>query len=330
MLGSLRPLTITHVDTEMAWRGGQQSLLTLVRGLRERGHKQTIVTPARSALAAEALAQGFTIATKVPREGDIVHAHSGKAQNLAVRATLGSNIIRVITRHVAFEPRNQFFHWLKYAKSANGVIAVSDAVRDGLIRSGVPSDHIQVIHTGVAIPAEIHHTEHEGFTVGHMGAFTDEKGQRVLVEAAGLVPQAKFLLAGEGPLREALMKEAPSNVEFPGFVADLDQFFASLDLFVMPSLSEAWGLAALEAMARGVPVIASDIQGLKEFVDWLVPPNDPAGLARAIESAIHKPLHELGAAARTRASQFSIAKMVDETEGFYARLLTEPRLPATP
>lgn len=321
MLGSLRTFTITHVDTEMAWRGGQQSLMTLARGLRDRGHKQTIVTPARSALAAQALAEGFTIAAKVPREGDIVHAHSGKAQNLAVRATLGSNIIRVITRHVAFEPRNQFFHWLKYAKSAHGVIAVSDAVRDGLIRSGVPAEHIQVIHTGVAIPAEIHRTEHEGFTVGHMGAFTEEKGQRVLVEAARLVPQAKFILAGDGRLREALIKNAPANVAFPGFLPDLDQFFASLDLFVMPSLSEAWGLAALEAMARGVPVIASDIQGLKEFVDSLVPPNDPAALAQAIQSVTQQDLRELGAAARTRASQFSIAKMIDETERFYARLL---------
>jgi glycosyltransferase involved in cell wall biosynthesis len=321
MLGSLRTFTITHVDTEMAWRGGQQSLLTLARGLRERGHRQTIVTPEGSALAAKAHAEGFAIAIRVPREGDIVHAHSGRAQNLSIRATLGSNIIRVITRHVAFKPTNQLFHWLKYAKSAHGVIAVSDAVRDGLIHNGVPADHIQVIHSGIAIPAEVHHTPHEGFIVGHMGAFTEEKGQRVLVEVAQLVAGAKFILAGEGPLRDALMKDAPSNVEFPGFVADLDAFFSILDLFVMPSLSEAWGLAALEAMAREVPVIASDIQGLKEFVDSLVPTGDAAALAAAIESAMQKDLRELGAAARIRASQFSISRMVQETERFYAKLL---------
>jgi glycosyltransferase involved in cell wall biosynthesis len=324
MLGSLRTFLITHVDTEIAWRGGQQSLMTLARGLRDRGHQQTIVTPEGSALAAEAFAQGFPIAAKVPREGDIVHAHSGKAQNLAIRATLGSNIIRVITRHVAFEPRNQFLHWLKYAKSAHGVIAVSDAVRDGLIRSGIPAEHVKVIHTGIAIPPEIHHTPQEGFTVGHMGAFTEEKGQDVLVEAARLVPPARFILAGDGPLRATLMKDAPPNVEFPGFVDDLDAFFASLDLFVMPSRSEAWGLAALEAMAREVPVVASDIQGLREFVEWLVPANDAQALAQAVESAMHKPLHDLGAAARTRASQFSINEMIDETERFYARLLAAP------
>jgi glycosyltransferase involved in cell wall biosynthesis len=314
-------LAITHIDTEKSWRGGQQSLLTLARGLRERGHRQTIVTPEGSALDEKAHAEGFTIARKIPRQGDIVHAHSGRAQNLALRATLGSNITRVITRHVAFEPRNKFLHWLKYAKSAHGVIAVSNAVRDSLIRSGIPATHIEVIHTGIAIPAEFHRTEHEGFVIGHMGAFTEEKGQDVLVAAARLVPQARFILAGEGPLREPLMKDAPANVEFPGFVNDLDAFFANLDIFVMPSRSEAWGLAALEAMARGIPVIASDIQGLKEFVDSLVPPNDPAALARAIQSAMHADLPEASAAARTRASQFSVEKMIDQTERFYAQLL---------
>jgi glycosyltransferase involved in cell wall biosynthesis len=321
MLGSLRTFTITHVDTETSWRGGQQSLLTLARGLRERGHRQVIVTPENSALGAKALAERFAVTTRVPREGDIVHAHSGRAQNLSIRATLGSKIVRVITRHVAFEPRNQFLHWLKYAKSAHGVIAVSDAVRDGLIRSGVPANQVQVIHTGIEIPAYVHHTPHEGFVVGHMGAFTEEKGQRVLIDAARMVPDAKFILAGEGPLREALMKQALPNVEFPGFVSDPDAFFARLDLFAMPSRSEAWGLAALEAMAREVPVIASNIEGLKEFVDWLVPADDPAALARAIEQTMNADLLKLGQASRERAAQFSINKMIEETERFYAKLL---------
>jgi glycosyltransferase involved in cell wall biosynthesis len=322
MLGSLHPFTITHVDTESGWRGGQQSLLTLARGLRERGHQQTIVTPEGSALAQRAQSEDFPISTKIPREGDIVHAHSGKAQNLSIRATLGSNIIRVITRHVAFEPRNQLLHWLKYAKSAHGVIAVSEAVRDSLIRSGVPATHIEVIHTGIAMPVQFHRTQHEGFVIGHMGAFTAEKGQDVLVEAARLVPRAQFILAGVGPLRESLMKAAPANVEFPGFIDDLDAFFATLDLFVMPSRSEGWGLAALEAMARGIPVVASDIQGLREFVDSLVPANDSAALARAIEAAMQMDLHQLSLAARTRASQFSIEKMAEQTEQFYAKLIT--------
>jgi glycosyltransferase involved in cell wall biosynthesis len=154
-----------------------------------------------------------------------------------------------------------------------------------------------------------------------MGAFTEEKGQRVLVDAARLIPDTKFVLAGEGLLREVLMKDAPTNVDFPGFIEDLDSFFATLDLFAMPSRSEAWGLAALEAMARGVPVIASNIQGLKEFVDWRVPAGDAAALARAIESAMHKDLRQLGEAARTRSLQFSTSKMAEETERFYTKLL---------
>jgi len=111
-------------------------------------------------------------------------------------------------------------------------------------------------------------------------------------------------------------------VTFPGFISDQAAFFAGIDLFVMPSRSEAWGLAALEAMAHGIPVIASNIQGLAEIVTpgsgCLVPVGDPAALASAIQGA--GDLEKLGKAARTRAAQFTTAKMARETETFYSRM----------
>ena len=119
-----------------------------------------------------------------------------------------------------------------------------------------------------------------------MGAFTKEKGQDVAMAAAALLresmPYARFILAGDGTLLNDLRRRAPENVVFPGFLSDHAAFFAALDLFIMPSRSEAWGMAALEAMAHGVPVIASDVGGLPEIVEpgnggWLVPPGDPAG-----------------------------------------------------
>ncbi len=170
-------MKITHVDTEMAWRGGQQSLLTLARGLRERGHVQTIVSPEGSALREKAKADGFAVATGVSREVDIAHAHSGRAHNKVLRATLGSRVVRVVTRHVAFAPRHPMIHRLKYTKTCHGIIAVSDAVKDVLVRSGIPGNHVEVIHTGVALPDEVTRIAHRGFVAGHMGAFTREKGQ---------------------------------------------------------------------------------------------------------------------------------------------------------
>jgi glycosyltransferase involved in cell wall biosynthesis len=142
------------------------------------------------------------------------------------------------------------------------------------------------------------------------------------------MPYARFILAGEGKLLDDLRRRAGENVTFLGFVRDHAAFFGALNVFLMPSRSEAWGLAALEAMAHGVPVIASNVGGLPEIVEsgnggWLVPAGDPAALARAIMEAASSPyrLHEQGQRARQRAKRFSVDRMVEQTEAFYGRFV---------
>jgi glycosyltransferase involved in cell wall biosynthesis len=218
------------------------------------------------------------------------------------------------------------------------VIAVSNAVRRGLLESGVPEDKIETIYTGIdpADPAVRDRSRFglsdDDFVIGHMGAFTAEKGQDVAIGTAALLrspmPRARMLLAGEGPLLEDLRKKAPENVMLPGFVSDRAIFFAALDVFIMPSRSEAWGLAALEAMAHGVPVIASNTGGLPEIVEdgnggWLVAPGDPSALARAINyaAADGQRLREQSEKAGERARLFSVDRMVEQTEEFYQRLV---------
>jgi glycosyltransferase involved in cell wall biosynthesis len=326
------------VDTEEAWRGGQEALLMLARGLRARGYRQTIVCPPSSVLAERAQADGFPLAKLGLRTADIVHAHSGRALTVAFWKTFGSKICRVVTRHVAFQPKIPWLHGLKYTRACDGIIAVSGAVRRGLIDTGVPAAKIETIYTGLEMPETIPRDRRklgfgEGdFVIGHMGAFTKEKGQDVAVKAAGLLhaslPGARVVLAGDGPLLSEIRGDAPDNVTFPGFVSDRAAFFAALDLFIMPSRSEAWGLAALEAMAHGVPVIASDTGGLPEIVDagnggWLVPAGDPAALAQAIVEAASDPqgLRNQGQRARERARLFSVGRMVEQTEAFYGRFV---------
>jgi L-malate glycosyltransferase len=332
----LRPLSIIHVDTEETWRGGQEALLTLARGLRARGYRQTIVCPPSSVLAERAQADGFPIAKLRLRTADIVHAHSGRAQTVAYWKTFTAPVRRVVTRHVAFKPKHAFLYRLKYTRTCHGIIAVSDAVRRGLIDSGVPAAKIEIIHTGIGMPEPAPRDRQrfglgeDEFTIGHMGAFTEEKGQDVAVAAAALIqhslPRARMVLAGDGPLLGEIRRGAAGNVIFPGFVADRAAFFAALDVFIMPSRSEAWGLAALEAMAHGVPVIVSDVGGLPEIVEagnggWLVPAGDPTALARAITLAAADPerLHAEGQRARERARLFSVDRMVEQTEAFYRR-----------
>ncbi len=147
---------------------------------------------------------------------------------------------------------------------------------------------------------------------------------------AGTLPELRMILAGDGPLRSSL--PATSRVILPGYLADPSSLFCALDLFIMPSRSEGWGLAALEAMAFGLPVIASNTGGLAEIVEhgktgWLIPPGDPSALAAAIADAFaaRERLREIGLCARRRAEQFSMEETAKRTEEFYLRVLNGRR-----
>ena len=222
---------------------------------------------------------------------DIVHAHDGRAQNISALASAGLPLRRVASRQVAFPPRRPLIHRWKYAKTCHGIIANSEAVRGVLIAAGIPAANIEVIPPGIELPAELPNAglraeararwgfSSEDFVIGHAGAFTREKGQDVALEAARLfaprLPHARMLLVGDGPERR---NPTEGIAILPGFLDDLNEFYAALDLFIMPSRSEGWGLTALRAMANGLAVIATDVGGLRELVEqgktgWLVPPD---------------------------------------------------------
>lgn len=354
-------LKIAHIDTGRDFRGGQDLLLSLARGLKQRGHRQVIICPPGSPLAKHASSEGLDVmplgATGALRgrlreeQFDIVHAHDGKAQTLSFRASIGLPIRRIASRLVAFTPRHPLIHRWKYSRTSHGVIALSQSVRQVLIAAGVPDSHIEVIVPGIEMPSELPGADiraaararwgfsSDEFVIGHAAAFTHEKGQDVALQAALLLapslPRARMLLAGDGPERTnpeiaELARQTSAIAQLPGFVDDLNQFYAALDLYIMPSRSEAWGLTALRAMAYGLPVIASNVGGLPEAIEheksgWLVPPESPEALAAAILDAASHParLCQFGRNARERAAQFSIQRTVEKTEQFYLRLLAD-------
>jgi glycosyltransferase involved in cell wall biosynthesis len=139
-------------------------------------------------------------------------------------------------------------------------------------------------------------TGHYGPVIACVARLTADKGHRDLIAGlpalASCFPAVSLLLAGEGPLRETLAKQAANlgvgeRVLFLGHVADVRSVLAAADVFVLPSYREGLPNAVLEAMAMGVPVVATDTDGTAEAVldgetGCLVPPGDPEALARAV------------------------------------------------
>jgi glycosyltransferase involved in cell wall biosynthesis len=358
-------LSILHLDTGMELRGGQWQILALAQGLRSRGHQQVVACPQGSLLFERARVSGLDtfalpssgawsrrsigLLRRLIREQtfQIIHAHDGRGQTLAWEASVGLPVKRVASRRVAFLS-NRLLHRLKYSLTCHGIIAVSAFVRELLVASGVPAEKIAIIPDGVDIPETVTSTTEraclrsqwqvglQDFVVGHVGAFTAEKGQDVAVRAvellAGTLPHVVVLLAGDGPRREVLERQCAArgvrSVRFVGYVRDLDSFFNCLDLFAMPSRAEGLGSSALMAMAHGLPVVASRTGGLAEIIEsertgWLVQPGSPTALAEAIvhACAARERLVMMGQAAREKARSFSSDVLTANTEAFYDQLL---------
>src|SRR6185295_11184586 len=174
--------------------------------------------------------------------------------------------------------------------------------------------------------------------VGNVAALVAHKGQRHLINAVPLVlreePDARFVILGEGPLRATLEHQVKTlhlekHVVLPGFRDDVLSCIKAVDLFVMSSETEGLGTSLLDAMAAGKPTIGTDVGGIPEAIEdrvtgLIVPPNDPALLARAIvkllkDGALAK---RMGQAGLARAKKlFSVEKMVDGTIEAYRKLL---------
>ena len=343
-------------------RGGQELLLMTARGLRARGHQQTIACPEGSPLDRTAAAEGFpvwhierpyfkaarTIRRRLKAQPhELVSAHDARAQTVSFLATLGMRVARVANRLVVFEPRNLFTHRLKYKYTCDVVVALSGAVKATLVRNGIPAEHVAVITGGIIFPERIGDTAArermrakwglagDDFVIGHVAAFTSEKGQLDALDAlARLIPRhprMRMILAGDGPLKEdPRMNERTQALtgfaQLPGYIKPDAEFYAGLDLFLVNSTAEALGLSALYAMAHEVPVIASNVGGLPEVVGdtgWLIPPGDVGALVAAIEEAEaeREALRARGKRAREHARGFSAEVTAERTEALYHQIL---------
>lgn len=277
-----------------------------------------------------------------------VHAGIGWEGHGVVRIGKAAGLPVVRTEHLPYlltSPVQQA-EYRAMQRSVDHSIAVSQAVFDSHLDRGVARQSVvrngicppQPSSSSVALRAELG-LPPEALVVLTVARQAAQKGLDVLVSAAPAVlkanPDVRFVLVGSGPERAALQIEiAERNLNnsfaLPGSRDDIADFLDMADLFVLPSHFEGLPLALLEAMAAGVPVVATAIGGVIEAIGaqhpFLVPPGDPAALAGAIIDALGQSSARAAAteaAAARFASQFTAERMAAETAAIYASLLSK-------
>lgn len=357
---STAEVAILHVTSERGWRGGERQVLLLMRELAPFEISQSLAAPGGSRLAEYAADAGFSVTLLHPRATlhpvnllrllrslrvdppPILHVHSSPALTLAaVARRLGRVRGIVYTRRTAFAVRRA----RKYRTAADIYVAISAVAERRLLDAGTPVHRLRCIPDAVD-PGHVRLTSASGVidsvtsagpTVLSVGHLSPEKGHRVLLEAwpsiLKRVPEARLLIAGEGPEWNELLKlihdlDLACSVRLLGFREPIGDLLANADVFVMPSLEEGLGSAALEAMWMSLPVVASRAGGLTEAVvdgrtGLLVPPGESGPLAEAVVRLLEnrEERARMGEAARVRAlTVFSGERMAADYLRIYRAL----------
>lgn len=333
-------LRVLSLNTERGWRGGENQVFLLARGLA--GQPKLGISHAVACRAGEPLAARLRTAGlgsvglagggmgEVPgllrlirrHRIDLIHAHASQAHGLGLALARFSGRPLVVTRRVDFPVGRGPAGRVKYGNRVARFVAISAGVARVLIAGGVPPGRIRIIPSGID-PARVGGATPLdptglGLPVGcriwlAVGALVDHKGHRHLLDAWAEVeaaaPDAALVIAGEGPLRGQLQEQARRlglrRCVLAGQRNDVPALLATAVGFVMPSLEEGLGTAILDAFCAGLPVVASRAGGIPELVadgvtGLLVPPGAAAPLATAILRLHHDPARAAGLAVQAQ------------------------------
>jgi glycosyltransferase involved in cell wall biosynthesis len=366
-------LSIAGVDPELGFAGGESQVHGLTIALAGGGHRAELICDPAGRLWERAvaagirchplrirnaidLAAGIRLRAILKRERyDVVHFHTSRAHSMAPFAR-GFARVLVVTRRMDYRPNRVFAPYL-FNRAVDGVVAISGGVADSLAAAGVDRERVTVVHSGVACDRFRPPTAEERvrarialgisygeFVISAVGALEPRKGHRYLIEAiaqlASTAPSGKLkcFIAGHGSIRGDLERAiaklgCAERVKLLGRIDDPRELLWASDCFAMPSLKEGLGVAALEAMASALPVVASDVGGLREVVEGeytgiIVPPANPEAIASAIGRLAQWPAlrSQMSAGARARAVEnYSMAKMTTRTLALYRACVGKTR-----
>lgn len=358
-------MRILHISSARTFGGGERHFVDLTRELAARGHdvfaalrptnewqeRLGFIPGERILYVSIRNSFGMFSARQIARfvrenQIEIVHAHLARdylPASLAARAAAGARM--VLTRHVTF-PLKPFYRFA--LRNVDAAIAVSGGVAEQL-ENIFPVEKVRIIPNGIIMPAAADGAEFRRFhgispdvpLVTTLGELKPLKGQRDFVLAANeilkRIPDCRFVVAGrDNSFGQSFRRELKRLVKVFGFedrflwldwLDDISPLMGATDIFVSPSHSESFGLAILDAMAAGCPVVATETAGAIELIDdaaALVPIRDPIALAEKVCWYLERPDEraQLGQHLQTVARErFGLERMVDATEQLYEELL---------
>lgn len=352
-------LLLTNSIGKNKWGGGEKWMILAAKGLIDRGHQVIIGCHKNSILEHKAKVENIpTEVVSIKTDFSLKGYHQLKriikqyninvvigCQNKDVRIAgwvarqLGG--ITVLSRQGVQLLHNSLKYKFTFQPFCDGIITNTNSIKKEYDSYGWwNEDYVKVIYNGIDVPSNtsssfdfnqyIENKEQKPTIVLSTGRLTNQKGFKYLIEAAKDIvphyPNTHFFIAGKGKLEKELKKQAHTyaldkNVHFLGFQDDVSALLKGADLFVLPSLYEGMPNSVMEALANGLPVVCTNVNGVGELMHneqhgIVVPPTDSEALKNSIIKLIKgNGLVALGQNGKKHVEEnFSIKKMVDQLE----------------
>ena len=358
------PLIVAGLPGRWDAQGGQLATEVNCRRLDRAGIRwhlvSTLVRPVRPLEDLRALWELIRLFRR--EKPALVHTHTSKAGVLGRIAAWMAGVPAIVHTphgHVFYGHFGRILTWVflrieqVLSRLTHRLITLTESERDDHLRHGVGRpEQIAVIPSGIDVEkfrtlTIMRKERPSSFTcpsdavvIGSVGWLTDIKGHRFLIEAfwrlKAIHPSLHLVIVGAGPLKDELSVLATglgvqNSVQLLGHREDIDLCLKGMDLFVFPSLNEGMGRALIEAMAAGLPVVATRVGGIPALIDsgsngLLVPPADVKALAAALRALIEQPqfAKQLGECAHNSITErFTVGHMVQSIETLYRDTLTE-------
>ena len=270
---------------------------------------------------------------------DIVHTAAAEANFHGIIAAKLAGVRTIIGEEVGIPNHSstaqKVFRWVY--RFADQVSGVSQSVKDQLVNTGeIPESKGKVIYIPVSIPTPFPKKESPNFEIVYVGRLEIVKNVETLIKAFAHSNNANghLTIVGDGRERhnlEALTSklQMDSKITFTGFTSEPSKYLSNADLFVLPSFSEGFGIAAAEAMFLKIPVLCSRVGGIPEFVKdnengWLFNPKSTAELTVKLNQIIAMDAESLKMMGRKGydkvINEFTVEKYIENLERFYHQL----------